>query len=308
MELKQKASTTGLRILSVLDILLKGPASKNEIINALAKNSHIKNLKKETIGLDINTLKAAGFEIENMGKADDYRYKINWCPIKFKLTQHELRVLINLKNAVIELSEPYYIIKLYKLFEKITKFIEDDEVVNELMNFQYFLNIDFALLNELYVLSKRKKEVKLLYNSPNSGQKEIKIKLREIKYTNSKLYLTGASSNYPDITVLRVDNIVKILKILKTDEKTIKPKVRNAVYKIKPEAKQKMNFLDEEKIIAQNDNFIKIELKSDNDFMITQRLLNFGCDLISIKDNDIKEQYLAKLRAIKEIYKEDSIK
>ena len=91
-----------------------------------------------------------------------YKYKINWSPIKFKLTKKELSVLCNLKNAVIELSEPYYIIKLYRLFEKITQFIEDDDNINELMNFQYFLNVDFTLLNELYTLIKRKKEVKLL--------------------------------------------------------------------------------------------------------------------------------------------------
>ena len=141
MELKQKVSTTGLRILSVLDILLKGPASKNEISDSLVKIPWIKNITKETIGLDINTLKSAGFEIENMGKAANYRYKINWSPIKFKLTKKELSVLCNLKNAVIELSEPYYIIKLYRLFEKITQFIEDDDNINELMNFQYFLNV-----------------------------------------------------------------------------------------------------------------------------------------------------------------------
>ena len=303
MELKQKVSTTGLRILSVLDILLKGPASKNEISDRLLKIPWIKNITKETIGLDINTLKSAGFEIENMGKAANYRYKINWSPIKFKLTKKELSVLCNLKNAVIELSEPYYIIKLYRLFEKITQFIEDDDNINELMNFQYFLNVDFTLLNELYTLIKRKKEVKLLYNSPDFGHKEILIKLKEIKYNNSKLYLTGYSPNYPNVAVLRVDNIIQVLKILKPKEKTIKPKMNTVVYKIKADAKNKTNLMDEEKVISQNNNFIKIELKSDNDFMIIQRLLNFGSDLVYIKNKDIEEKYISKLSAIKEIYK-----
>lgn len=305
MELKQKVSTTGIRILSVLDILLKGAASKNEILEILAKDSRIKNISKEAIGLDINTLKSAGFEIENMGKSASYRYKINWNPIKFKLTRKEFFVLCNIKNAVIELSEPCYIIKLYKLFEKITKFIEGDEDINEFMNFQYFTSIDFTLLNELYALAKRRKDVKLLYNSPNSGQKEILIKLKDIKYNNLKLYLTGYCPNYPDITVLRADNIIKIIKILKPRETISKPKIKTVAYKIKADTKNKTNILDEEKIIDQNNNFINIEMKSDNDFMIIQRLLNFGHKLISIKNKDIKEKYLTELYAIKEIYGEN---
>ena len=61
MELKQKVSTTGLRILSVLDILLKGPASKNEISDSLVKIPLVETVSKETIRLDLNTLKSAGF-------------------------------------------------------------------------------------------------------------------------------------------------------------------------------------------------------------------------------------------------------
>ncbi len=66
--------------------------------------------------------------------------------------------------------------------------------------------------------------------------------------------------------------------------------------------KEKMNLLNEEKIILENKNFIKIELKFDNDFMIIQRLLSYGEDLISIKNKDIKEKYLLKLAEIKKIY------
>lgn len=301
MELKQKVSITGFRILSVLNILLNGAASKNEILDILLKNSNIKNLTKETIALDINTLKSAGFEIENLKKGGSYRYKINWCPIKFKLTKKEATILCNLKDAVLELSNPDFIIRLYKLLSKIAKFIETNEHTDDLMNFKYFLSINFALLNELCVLVKRKKEVKLLYNSPNSGKKEISIKLKDIKYNNSKLYITGFSSNYPDITVLRVDNIIKVLKILKTD-KTSKLKKKTVICKIKNNIEDTSNLLSEEKIVSKSKNFIKIEIKSDNDFMIIQRLLSFGKDLIDIKDKEIKEKYLLKLKEIKICY------
>ena len=87
MELKQKVSTTGLRILSVLDILLKGPASKNEISDSLVKIPWIKNITKETIGLDINTLKSAGFEIENMGKSSQLPLQNQLEPDKIQINK-----------------------------------------------------------------------------------------------------------------------------------------------------------------------------------------------------------------------------
>ncbi len=304
MELKQKASITGIRILVVLEILLKGPASKNEIFDILSRHPNINNITKEVIPLYINTLKSAGFIIENLGKKENYRYKINWNPIKFKLTKHQYNILCRLKDAVIELSEPIFIIKLYKLLEKITSYIEKDDLCSELMNFQYFLNIDFSLFFELCALVSRKKEVKLLYNSPHSGKKEIKMKLKEIKYNNSKLYLTGFSSDYPDTAVLRVDNIIRVIKILKPDENFTMVKNKSIICKIKPDAKNKINLLTEEKIISENKNFTKIELKIDNNFMIIQRLLNFGDDLISIEDEKIKEKYLFELRNIKKIYED----
>ena len=218
MELKQKASSTGFRVLFLLDLLLRAPIKKDDIIEELSKNPYVSNVSNETVRLDLNTLKSAGFEIENLGKEKDYKYRINWSPIKFSITKKELRVLTQTKDAVLKLSNPDFIIKLYRLFEKVSKVIDDENAVFELLNFRYFL--DFQILKELNVLIKRKKEVVLLYNSPNSGLKEIQIKLKSFKYNGSKLHLTGTSSNYPDNTVLRADNIVKIVKILGKKDRT----------------------------------------------------------------------------------------
>ena len=301
MELKQKASSTGFRVLFLLDLLLRAPIKKDDIIEELSKNPYVSNVSNETVRLDLNTLKSAGFEIENLGKEKDYKYRINWSPIKFSITKKELRVLTQTKDAVLKLSNPDFIIKLYRLFEKVSKVIDDENAVFELLNFRYFL--DFQILKELNVLIKRKKEVVLLYNSPNSGLKEIQIKLKSFKYNGSKLHLTGTSSNYPDNTVLRADNIVKIVKILGKKETSIKTAHKKTVFKINPKCLKNMSLLEEEKILKETKHYIEIELKSDNDFMIVQRLLSFGDDLISIKNKDIKEKYLEALKNIFEPYK-----
>jgi len=305
MELKQKASSTGFRVLFVLELLLEAPLSKDEIVNELLKNPYIQNVSYETLRLDLNTLKKAGFEIQNTGRKNNYRYEIKRDPIKFKLTKKELKVLTQTKDAIIKLSRWEYILKLYKVFEKISALTDDENAVCELMNFRYFSNIDFEILKDLNALVKRNKTVLLLYNSPNSGIKEIQIKLKEIKYQGSKLHLIGISDNYPDNTVLRVDNILKIIKILgKKEENLKKCKTKKIIYRIKKEALEYMNLLKGEKILKENDVFIETELKSDNDFMIVQRLLSFGDDLILIKDKKIKEKYINTLKNVLKNYEE----
>lgn len=308
MELKQKASSTGFRVLFLLDLLLEAPRTKEEIINELSRNPLIETASKETVRLDLNTLKNAGFEIKNLGKKGSYRYKIYQSPIKFKLTKKELKVLSQTKDAILKLSNWEYILKLYKVFEKISELIEDEEEKNELLNFRYFSNIDFKLLGELNALTKRKKTVILLYNSPNSGLKEILIKLKEIKYTGSKLHIIGTSKEYPDNTVLRADNILKTVKILgKNEEKEKRNGTKKAIFKIKKDAKEFMNFLVEEKILKETKDEIEIELKSDNDFMIIQRLLSYGYNLVSIKNEDIKKKYIETLKNTLQNYGEKNV-
>lgn len=304
MELRQKASSTGFRILFILDLLLKGPASKKEILDALEKNSSFKNSNttKETISLNLNTLKRAGFEIENLGRAYGYRYKINWSPIKFKLSEDEMKILTSSRDAVIELSDFDYILKLYKLFKKITNFIQDKTQIDELLDFGYFLKLNFETIKELNALAKRKKEVLLLYNSPNSGKKEIQIKLNEIKYSNSKLYITGKSNLYPDETVLRADNVIKIIKILPETKAKKEFKQNKTVCIIRGDAKNGINLSGEEKIINENEGSITLEIEADNDFFMLQKLLGFGEDLISIKDENIKDKYIKTLKNIQKLY------
>ena len=196
--------------------------------------------------------------------------------------------------------------RLYGLFEKITPLIKDENDINELMNFHQFSNIDFKTLKELNALSARKKEVILLYNSPNSGIKEIQIKLKGIKYNGSKLYITGISKNYTGSTILRADNIIKTIKMLNTKESLKKPAVKKIICKITPEGRNATGFLDEEKILKETKNYIEIELKSDNDFMAVQRLLSFGDGLISIKNKDIERKYTDALKEILKKYGETS--
>ncbi len=308
MELKQKASLTGFRILFVLDVLFKKPMSKNELLEELALNSDFRRkVTKETLRLDISTLKSAGFKIENTGKSGGYKYKIKRSPIKFKLTKYELKTLISTRDAILKLASWEYIIKLYGFFQKISEFIEDETQKNELMHFGYFVNVDFEILKTLNALVKRKKSVLLLYKSPLTGKKEILITLKEIKYSDMKLYITGTSPDYPNIMVLRVDNILKILKILSCEN--YPAKIQNTpqkmIYKIKTDTRTYFEPLKTEKIIKKNKTCITIENKYENEFMALQRLLNQGENLLDIKNTKMKEKYLETLKNMQKIYEEN---
>lgn len=308
MELKQKASLTGFRILVVLDMLFKKPMSKNELLQEFSfENTTFKKITKETLGLDINTLKSAGFEIENTGKSGGYRYKIKNSPIKFKLSKHELKIITLTRDAIIRLADWEYILRLYRLFNKIADFIEDENQKNELINFEYFINLDLEILKTLNPLVKRKKNILLLYKSPSSGAKQISIALKEIIYSNQKLYLTGTSPIYPNNIVLRIDNILKILKILPQQNETPKQSKTpvKLQYKIKTDIKTNFEPLKNERILKENRTSLTIENKYDNDFMALQRLLGHGENLLDIKNIKMKKKYLETLEMMQKIYEEN---
>lgn len=299
--LPNKKISTGIRSLLILDILTKHPASKEEIAEILSKGPIVQNVTKEMIKIDINTLKEAGFEILNLGKAEGYKYKIVNSPIKIKLKKEEVRLLTKIRKALFEIEDWIEILKLYELFEKISKFLSS-EISEELMNFQYFLNVDFKILKELNAYANKKKTVLIVYNSPNSVVKEIPIRLESLKYKNSKLYITGISPNYPDTTVLRADKVKEIKRILKPFEK--EPPARKTLYTILKADLENFSLFENEKIITETKKKIEVEIQGENDFCTVQRLLSFGENLISIKNEKIKETYKEELNKILESYEE----
>ncbi len=300
-----KISSTGFRLFILLQLLMQENKTKAEIFDYFEKNYPTLNMSPDILRLDINTLKMAGFEIITGDRSEKYRHSLKWNPLKIHLTKNEINVVNQIKNLIIQSSSLSAIIDLYKLFEKISKFINDEETKEKFLDFGYLHNVDFKLIKELNKFCEEKKCIEILYNSPNSGKKNIKIRCYDIthdKETN-KIHLWGFASGYNDnkLAYFRVEKIIKIINKSIPDEIEI---IEPEICKIKLTGIAKEEFYPEknDKIIDFNDDYIEIETKILTEFHFIQRILTYGKDCIWVGNANIRKQILEKLYEIKAIY------
>ena len=193
---------TGIRILFVLQLLMKSPVSKAQIIEKINADPNLKSITPDTITLDINTLKAAGFDIKSGNKGNNYCYELKLNPIKIKLTKNELRAISIAKKAMFYFMDFRYIVSIYQTFEKISKLIESKEYAEEILNFGNFLKTDFNLIKELEndnfavcILNKSGSEKKVYFNLAEApaeivkGRKKLFDVWAEKEYEQSEISL-----------------------------------------------------------------------------------------------------------------------
>ena len=67
---------TGFRLIAILELLYEKNLSKTEIQNAIFEKYKIQ-ISKETLKLDLNTLKEAGFEIKKGNRGNSFKFSLN---------------------------------------------------------------------------------------------------------------------------------------------------------------------------------------------------------------------------------------
>lgn len=302
LKVDNNVAQTGLRLLFLMQLLIKSPMSKAQILNEISKNPYLKDVAPDTITLDINTLKSAGFEIIPGNKGNNYCYELKLSPIKIKLTKKEIRALLITKKAMFHFMDFRYIISLYETFKKISKLIESTEQAESLLNFGNILKTNFKILKELDVHTKHKNEIVIFYNSPSGKKREMQVLCTKLEYSkkNDKLYLWGECEEYGTV-YLRTDHIKKIVRISKVNAKS-KFSPKKCVYSLFSANSSEFNLSDREKIIKITPSFIQIRKEYLSDFYLNQKLLSYGENLADVEDDNIKEQLIKIIEDVEEMY------
>lgn len=302
LKIDSNVAQTGLRVLFVLQLLIKGPVSKAQIIEEISKTTFLKNVAPDTITLDINTLKSAGFDIVIGNKSNNYCYELKLSPIKISFSKKEIKAFSLAKKAMFHFMDFRYIISIYETFAKISKLIESDEQSESLLNFGNILKTNFKILKELDVHAKHKNKIAVLYNSPSGKKREMEIICTKIEYSkkNDKLYLWGECDEYGSV-YLRCDHIKKISRIIKVNAQS-ECKIKKCIYDIAGDENPKLNMGENAKIIKITPDFIQIREEYTNDFQIKQKLLSYGSSLLGIKDDKIKEELIKIIQDVEELY------
>ncbi|MBR1977526.1 WYL domain-containing protein [bacterium] len=300
-----KINLSGLRLFLVLQFLMQKNYSKSEICELINEKYPSLNISPDIIRLDINTLKSAGFDIEVGHKGNNYKYVLNWNPLKIKFAKSEIDIINQTKKSIMDLCDWHLIIDLFEIFKKIANYIDDENIAEEFLNFGYFQDVNLDILNKLKTACDKQHKIKIIYASIQ-GDRAMEVHSYKITHQkdNNKLYFwcfTDIFENQ-DLIYLRIDKIKEIIKTEKPKTKKIyKPKMCKYVLnkKLLP-----YYLPDEvEKIIESTEDRIVIETEILTEFYFIQKILNFGSACVWVEDKKLREKIVEKLKNIRNIYK-----
>ena len=294
-------SLTGYRTLVILSALMESPKSNNEINACLLNNQYIKeNFSSDTLRIYINSLRAIGCDITRANKSNSKKYELLAHPFVYNIEKSQLNALTKLYKNLYDKVDVEDVIILENFFSKISGFVEDESTKEILQNFSILKYIDKNILNALLLHCKNKNQITFLYNSPKSGEKEIKIIVDKLSFKSEKLYLWGTSLTHNQYSYFAVDRILNICSIdILKGHKNFEPiKVVYELYN------QNGNYTPEsdEKIIEKTEDKFVIEVASENEFALIQRILYKAGDCKITAPESFKVKIMDKLKTMEEIY------
>lgn len=293
-------SLTGYRTLVILTALMESPKSNAEINDCLLHNQYIKEkFSSDTLRIYINSLRAIGCEITQANKSSDKKYKLISHPFAYDIQKSQIKALAKLYKNSYEKLDIREVIAVEKFFNKLAESVQSETTKEQLKNITLLKHIDTELLNDLIVHCKNQNQITFLYNSPKSGPKEIELIADKLSFKSEKLYLWGKNLTHKQYSYFALERIIKIcsIKIFKTKEEF---PITTVIY----ELKNHPDYIPEpnEKILERVNNKLKIQLTSENEFSVIQRILSMAEDCQVIEPETFKTGIINKLRTMEKAY------
>lgn len=295
-------SFTGFKAMYIFSLLVDSPKSYQEIQEHFLKHEYIReNISKDAIRVYFNSLKEFGCNIEKQQIDGISKFVIDRHPFELKITDTQIKSLIKIYKAISQSVTIEELIALQKFIEKIAKFINDEKLKNKLQFASPLKNIKIKIIEDLYYYAKNNTEITILYNSPQSGTKEIILLVDKLEIKNNKLYVYGISSQHKSYSSFLVERINEI-KYVNTEKKTFEiPKI-TVRYQYTQKDNIELELLDCEKIISKNGNVYLVELESKSKFDIIQRILSHTNKCKVLYPENIKTDVISELKKMKEGY------
>ena len=301
-------SITAFRILSILNSLLKEPLSDDDINKELQE--HIdgsRNLSKDTICIYINTLRSIGCEISRPSKNTGYKYILKTHPFKLNISNDEINTIVEIRKYISTLGNWKLAVEIDDLFKQIVDSINAESKKNFLAIKKSILcrevNIE-NILPELNLIEKyciQNTGIVVVYDSPNSGEKQISLNAEKLTLENGSFYLWGYNYELNETLYLRLDSI-KNIKVVEIKGKNKNSKDFEAKYKLTGDSIFTFIPSDSEKILKKNDTELIRLSKVKNKFKFIQNILSYGSDCTVISPENIRKEIIFRFKMMAEIY------
>lgn len=312
--LDNNISKTGYRALFLLMKLIKSPKTRDEILECFNEDLVIRgDLSRDTATNTVNTLREAGCIISRPTQRTKNKYILSSHPFNIYLSKENIYALQALRESIISLGDWRLVLNLNNLYAKISNLAPDNETKNILLNEHPFKKINHSIINALLVLANIKKQTNICYNSPENGEESFDFSPEYITLENRKLYVWGYCQKHDNFSYLRIDRIkqVNLMNFLGENPEAEDFEKKELIVDYKLKNLSAMMFIENEneKIIAENINEeypITVRTTVSNKFNFFQRILSFGADCKLISPEEIKQELIEKLKAIKAGYSDDT--
>ena len=297
-------SFTAFKSILIFSFLLEGPKSYEEMQDFFANHEYLhETVSIDTLRIYLNSLREIGCEITKKTKGGITRYSIDSHPFLLRFSDKQIKGIIKVYKAISKNIEVSDLLALHNFFEKISQYIQNDELKIKIRNISPISNIDPQMVSELIKYAQNNSEITVYYNSANSGKKNITILVDKIYVNNGKLYISGINSQYDTYASFLVRRIIHINNV-NLNERTLQAPELTVTYKYTKDFKENVELLDNEKIIEEDKNHLIIEITSKSKFEITQRIMSHSTKCKVLYPEDYQKHIISTLKRMKEGYLE----
>ncbi len=296
-------SFTGYKALLLFQLLTDGPKSYEYICEYFYNHPYLREkISIDTLRVYINSLKRIGCEVKRT-RGDDKisRYMITAHPFELKLTPEQIQSVIKVYKSIVKNMDIKELLAMEKFFEKIGTYIKNEDFINDIRKISMLRDVDKQLLTELIDCCDKKEQIVILYNSPNSGEKNIELIADKVDVSNGKIYLYGLGFEYNQYGSFLLSRIKKIseIKLNKTIPENLKE--FKIVYELECEP-EKIQLGENEKFVKTFDNKAIIEMNTSNEFLARQKLLEYGPLCKVLEPENFKNDFIILLNDMKAGY------
>lgn len=295
-------SFTGFKSIYIFSLLLESPKSYKQIQQAVTEHEYLREtISADAVRIYINSLKKIGCKIESVTHNRIRYYYISSHPFKLKINKEQAESILKIYKAISHYIDLEDYLILQKFIIRFAQYISDEEIKNKILYASPINNANQEIINELIKYAKNKTEITVLYNSPNSGQKNITILADKLYINNGKLYISGINSEYKNYSGFLVSKIIKIVSV-NLNSPTLETPIYSVRYELYKTDNTVFEPLQSEKIVEQTKEKYVIDITSKNKFDITQRILYHASKCKVISPKEYQQEIIDTLNKMKEGY------
>ena len=293
---------TGFKSILIFTALIESPKSYDDLKEILQNHPYLhETVSVDTLRIYLNSLREFGCNIIKTKENGILKFHIEKHPFMLRFTDEQIKSLIKIYKAISKDIDVEELMALMRFFNKISEYVENDELKEKLRNISPLNNINSDMIYELMKYANNNNEIVVYYNSGNSGRKNITILADKLYITNGKLYLSGFNSEHQAYSSFLVSRIIKIASV-NFGEKVLNVPEITVGYKYCRESGDKTELVEGEKLIKTEGNTDYIEYTSKNKFEITQRILSLSSGCTVLYPEDFKMHIIRTLKKMKEVY------